>query len=87
MVILEGQNGIHSFYEEYMFNDESLVFAFEQQNEDKIPKTPLPARRQNSKILRGQQRQNITENEDEIAMLNKKAFQLLRIFNSYMLRD
>lgn len=88
MVILEGQNGIQSFYEEYMFNGESLVFAFEQQNEDKNSGKRLY--QQDDKTVKysvGNNDKNIAENEDKIAMLNKKAFQLLRIFNSYMLRD
>lgn len=88
MVIYESQYGIQSTYSEYMFDGESLLFAFEQLNEDKDTEKRLY--RQNGKTVKyseGNKDKSISENEDEIAMLNKKAFQILQIFNSYMLRD
>jgi hypothetical protein len=88
MVIFESQHGIFSTYAEYMFDDDLLTFAFEQQNEDKDSEKRLYRQNdKNDKYSVGNIDKNIAENEDDITMLNKKAFQLLRIFNSYMLRD
>lgn len=88
MVIFKSQFGIFSTYAEYMLDGESLVFAFEQQNEDKDIEKRLY--QQNDKVVKysvGNKDKNIAENEDEIAMFNKMTHQMLTIFNSYMLRD
>ncbi|MDD3739344.1 MAG: hypothetical protein PHP31_08650 [Lentimicrobiaceae bacterium] len=88
MVIFKSQHGIFSTYAEYMFDDESLTFAFEQQNEDKDSEKRLY--RQNGKNVKysvGNVDKNIAENEDEIAILNKIAHQMHGIFSSYVLRD
>lgn len=88
MVIIESQFGIFSTYAEYMLDGESLVFAFEQQNEDKDTEKRLY--QQNGRVVKysvGTKDKNIAENEDEIAMFNKMTYQMLTIFNSYMLRD
>ncbi len=88
MVIIESQSGIFSNYAEYMLDGESLVFSFEQQNEEKESEKRLYQK--NGKVVKyseGNKDESITEKEDEIAMLNKVAFQMSGIFNSYMLRD
>ena len=88
MVIVVSQFGVFSTYAEYMVDGESLVFAFEQENEDIEAEKRLYQR--DGKVVKysvGNKDENMAENEDEIAMLNKKTFQMLRIFNAYMLRD
>ncbi len=88
MVIVVSQFGIFSTYAEYMVDGELLVFAFEQENEDKEAEKRLYQRDGKAvKYSVGNKDENMAENEDEIAMLNKKTFQMLRIFNGYMLRD
>ena len=88
MVIFVSQFGIFSTYAEYMLDGESLVFAFEQENEDKEAEKRLYQRDGKAvKYSVGNKDDNMAENEDEIGMLNKKTFQMLRIFNAYMLRD
>ena len=88
MIIFESKRGIFSTYAEYMFDDGSLSFGFEQHNEDASKAERLY--QQNGRVVRysvGNVDKDVEESEYEIAMFNKTASQMLTVFNSYMLRD